>query len=146
MVMVGSGAQDRIDRLLLLEHHPEVFVISHLVVWGLFLVMLLDLVTERETPGRAIVVKLVQILNLDGVSHSDNLHIRLWKESPPNIGLALAAATHNRNVYLFTGRYELRPTQHMARDKADPRRGNCRAGDEFASSQAGLGLIFLFHK
>jgi hypothetical protein len=112
--MVGRGDQHRVDRLLLLEHHPEVFVDRARVVGRLGAVVLLDFGLHRAAAGLPLVVPALQVPRLGGVGERDDLGVIFLEESP-GVGPPLAAGADDGDVHLVARRDELLAAEDMPR-------------------------------
>src|SRR4029077_6852807 len=67
--MIGSGAENRIDGLLLLQQMTTILLSRDFVVLSLRGEVLLDLGLHRQASGGSLVIERIEILRLDGISH-----------------------------------------------------------------------------
>ena len=139
MVMIRSGAKNRIDGLLLFQHRAEILKIGDFVIRCFLGKMLFDFRFDREPPSFAFEIESAQVLNFNRVRDGDYLDIGLLKQRP-NIGLSLATAADNRQIDLFARGDEFRTAQDVARNQAEScdRSGGTR--QKLSASEA-----FLFH-
>ena len=142
--MVGGGTKDRIDRLLLFQHHPEVLVIGNLVIGGFLGVVLFHHVLDLKAARGAFIVERLQIMELSGVREGDNLSIRQLKQRP-GIVQPLTTAPNDCDVHFFAGRHESGSSQNMTGNDGEAR-SDCGCGlDELPSGHAaGRGSLGRF--
>ena len=142
--VIGRGAEDGIDGLLLLQHHAEVLVVGHFEVGRLLRVMLFDFRLHGQAARVALEIEGIQIFGFDGVSHRDDLRIREVEEAA-DVGPALPAAANDGNIDLLAGRDEPRAAEDVAGNYTERRHGGRGAADELAPAHAGVGGLLLFH-
>jgi hypothetical protein len=130
--MVGRGDEDGVDRLLLLEHDPEVFVHRARVVGRLPRVVFFDFRLDRPTAGLSAVIPLGKVPLLRGIGERDDLAV-LLVEKGPRVGPALAARTDEPHVYLVAGGDEACAAEDVPGHDGDRRRGGGRRRDELSA-------------
>src|SRR5262249_53392453 len=101
---------------------PEVYVIRDFVIWRYLGIVLFDFFFHRQPAGCAIEIERMQVLRFDGIGYGDDLRVVIL-EQLSYIGLALAAATYDRDVDLFAGRNKFRTAQDVPRN--DVEGGDC---------------------
>ena len=100
--MIGRGAENRIDGLLLLQQVTKILVSRDFVVWRLRGEVLLDLGLHRQASSGSLVIERVEILRLDGIGHGDDLRVG-FLEKCAHIGAPLTAAADDGDVHLPLG-------------------------------------------
>ena len=118
--VVRSGDQDGVDRLLLLEHHPEVLVGRAPVVRGRRGVSALDLRPDRPPAGPAAEVEGAQVPVLGRVGDRDDLAVLLLEQGA-GVRPSLAPGSDDGDVHLVARRHEPGAAQDVAGDDGRPR-------------------------
>ena len=135
--VVRGGDEDGVDRLLLLQHHPEVLVDGARVVGGLRAVGLFDLGPDRAPPGLSPVVERPQVPLLARVGDGDDLAVGLLEQGP-EIAASLAADADDGDVHLVARGHEPRAAQDVAGEYGRGGDGGRRGGHELAAAGSAL--------
>ena len=126
--------ENRVDRLLLLEHDSEVFVGRAGVVRGLLAVVLLDFLLHREPAALAAVVPVREVPLLRRVGHGDDLTVVLLEQGA-SVGPALSARADDGDVHLVARRDEARSAENVAGDDGESGRGGGGGRDELSAGR-----------
>ena len=137
--VVGSGDEDGIDRLFLLEHHPEIFVRRAGEVRRLGRIVRFDLLLDRPAARLARVVPVREIPLLCRIGQRDDLAIVLLEERA-RVGPPLSARPDDGDVDLVAGRDEAGAAQDVPGYDGKRGRGGGRRRDELSASGGRLGV------
>ena len=131
--VIGRGDQDGVDRLLLLEHDPEVLVDRARVIRRLAGIVRFHFRLHRPAARLAAEVPARQVPLLGRIGQRDDLAVRLLEQGP-GVGPALAAGADDRHVHLVARGDESGPAEDVPGHDGEGRRGRGGRLDETASA------------
>ena len=135
--VIGSRDQDRVDRLLLLEHHSEVFVHRALVVRRLGGVALLDERAPGAAARLAAVVPLREVPLLRRVGEGDDLAVLLFEQGT-RVVQALSARPDEGHVHFVARGDVARAAEDVPGHDGEGGSGRGRGGDETPAGHSHL--------
>ena len=73
--VVGGRTHDGVERLFLLQHQPEIFILGTTEIPCLLGVLLLDQCLQRRTPSHTLVVEPFETDRFHGIGQGDDLRV-----------------------------------------------------------------------